>query len=250
MAKDEQGQRNQSGRQSQKLDGETVAAQEQLVAEREQLRIEREQLAADRKRFDDMKSSASTLATHSASGTLDKFTIEIACPKSGNLKWDPTQEVLRGRWLWSDVRGMQFHEQCTALPDMGDVPGLHIEIDPPNHRARIYDPYNLSENKELWANAKRVFESTPLADGCEVMPWPDKVYNFETATQLKTWCYHAARAVDQGHAVTVSGRVPKPRYILDLLDGKTEVGLADSGRAKKRRYVEDRIKEEGELVGV
>lgn len=92
-----------------------------------------------------------------------------------------------------------------GIQSMPVIPGMYIELDTRTKKGRTYDPLSLPENKELLRKIATVYKHVFFVEG-----QPDKETPFENLTDdnVATWLYWMMRAVNDGDARVVSGRVP------------------------------------------
>lgn len=163
-------------------------------------------------------------------GITGRFTVEIGDELGRNLLWPMTQQVLRGRWSKSALIGRGGLPELLKFPDM---PGIHIEVDATQKRARIYDPLANPANVNLLREIEPLYEKISGGKG---RPEEEQVFDLDP-TALKSWLFWLKRTVDDGKARCVQCTLPKMQEI-EALPGKTLIEPFN-GSQTALKYKED-----------
>lgn len=175
-----------------------------------------------------------------------RVVIEIGDDRNRNIMWNPTQDVLRGRWDKDKLRAGELNQKTEMIPT---IPGLRIEIDGRRRVLRIYDPLDSERLASLLAKVKRGVKAAINVDGT---PEKERRYEDSSETEIKTWLWWARRLVEgvplseDELTATVRGG-PQARVIegslpslaqIERLPGKVQMEHHNSS-SKKRRHRED-----------
>lgn len=134
---------------------------------------------------------------------FQKAIIEVGDDRNRQIQFPPSKQILRGKWT---IQGMGHAEGAQrGFGRMPPIPGMRVELDPKNKRARVFDPLGLSDMANVLAEANAVVKA---AFSHEMRPQDESVFPSMSQDQLASWAYWMRRLVDDGKATMVEGVLP------------------------------------------
>lgn len=160
--------------------------------------------------------------------------IEMATDTNSNVLFNPTQQVLRGRWSPAAIslRGMTSAQGMNQMPEL---PGMIVGFDPEAKKLIVRDPLADAENRAIVEDANRV-----LLGVFSVQSRPaDRVERELTDDEFKTLVYWMRRAVDGEQARMVVGNLPDEKEIREQIRGRIRKSFWDTGAEIDAVWTED-----------
>lgn len=160
--------------------------------------------------------------------------IEMQTDKNGNVLFNPTQEVLRGRWTPAS-KSLRGFTSAAGMNQMPELPGMIVGVDPDTKEMVIRDPLADPENRELVDEANRVLSNV---FSIESRPADERRRHLND-DDYKTLLYWMARTVDSKQARVVSGRLPSVEEVRSQVPGRIRKYFWDTGKLSEDSWEED-----------
>lgn len=161
---------------------------------------------------DDKKST--TTPTAATKQVPISFVVEVATPHLNSYLFPINQRLLRGRWDREKFpRGMVTSDEFNAMPN--PLPGMMIEFDSTKRQARIFDVLadDSSAVKAILKKIEEVIKASGVADRAKSGPDREDVFAELEENDLKSWCYHVRRMLDNNCCQVRKGEVPTMKEI-------------------------------------
>jgi hypothetical protein len=155
---------------------------------------------------------------------LGEIVIEIAGNRNRQLLFGPTGQRLRGRW---DSHSLAPGDTSQAgLMKMPQIPGMYVTLNARDRVGKVEDPLGFPENRVLAMEVSRIHKGVFNQDVTAV---PPLVRDGLMPEDVATWAYWMMRAVNDGQARLLSGRLP---------EGEEEIirSVGDGVKVKKLFY--------------
>lgn len=146
-------------------------------------------------------------------------TIEVDGPHNACLRFRPLQRSIRGRLAWNRCANPEAHRTAAQF-NGADIPGQHIEFDTDKLTAAIIEPLHLPEFAPVAAEIKKKMRLPPARE--EI-----------TGCDRDTYLFWMQRAVNDGLAKVVSGKIPT--------DYKAEAARRDFVFAPREPSTQDKL---------
>lgn len=160
--------------------------------------------------------------------------IEMQTEKNGNVLFNPTQEVLRGRWSPAS-KSLRGFTSAAGMNQMPELPGMIVGIDPDTQEMVIRDPLADPENDDLVDEANRVL-SNVFSIESKAGKMRRRVLDED---DYKTLLYWMARTVESNQARVVTGRLPSVDVIRSEVSGRIRKYFWDTARLSDDSHEED-----------
>jgi hypothetical protein len=166
---------------------------------------------------------------------MAKYTIEFDGPNNENYRFAPSATTLRGAWRSHRVAHNDMNDAMKSMSTVPYIPGMRVTLNTDERSATVLDPLaTTDEGKQIWEKVLAKIKQHEAFFGAKQRLLPPITKANLTDSEMKTWAYYMAMAVESGYAVVLSDsqQLPSVEQIRSL-PGGIRIGLLGSNSGYK-----------------